>query len=54
MSFLNVYQILYALLSLGGGLAMVLGYFHCRAILLIWIMVQHGPAVLAVRAGGAV
>ena len=30
---------------------MVLGNFPCRGILLVWIIVGHGPIALAVGAG---
>ena len=33
------------------SLAMVLGSFQCRGVLLLWHMVGQGPAVLAAGAG---
>ena len=33
------------------GLAMVLGSFQCRSVLLLWHIVGQGPAVLAAGAG---
>ena len=33
------------------GLAMMLGSFHCRGVLLLWHIVGQGPAVLAAGAG---
>ena len=30
----------------------VAGYFQCRSVLLIWIVVWQGPTVLAAAAGG--
>ena len=33
------------------GFSNGLVYFECRGVLLIWILVEQGPIVLAVRAG---
>ena len=32
---------------------MVLGSFQCRSVLLLWHMIEQGPAVLAAGAGRA-
>ena len=37
-------------INLGGG-EMVLHNFHCSAVLLIWIIVEQGPTVLAAGVG---
>ena len=36
----------------GPGGAMLLVNFHCRGVLLIWIVVEQGPTAVAVGAGG--
>ena len=34
------------------GDAMVLGNFHCRGVLIIWLIVRQRPTALAVGGGG--
>ena len=34
------------------GDAMMLGNFHCRGVLIIWLIVRQRPTALAVGAGG--